>query len=117
MAGAQNAPPNVLYSNGVMTSSWFVFNWSSQSGNGATNPAQQIGLGLQVTGTATCTVQYTYQNPNNFSSPMTFSHPVLVNISSTTDSNMTTPVAAVRINQTAGSGSCLLAIVQPGVTP
>lgn len=78
-----------------------------------------IGFGVVVTGTVTYTVQHTFDDP--FSPTFTpetatwFAHENLVNQTTSQDGNYAFPVRAVRINQTAGSGSTSTILIQAGV--
>jgi hypothetical protein len=78
----------------------------------------EVSLQVVVTGSATWTVQQTLDNPNAEGvTPTWFSHP---------DPNMATQIVsrqgnyayipvAVRLQQTAGTGSAVLTVVQAGV--
>lgn len=77
-----------------------------------------IGFGVVVTGTATYTVQHTFDDP--FAAGFTpasatwFSHENLVNQTTSQDGNYAFPVRAIRVNQTAGAGSTAATFVQAG---
>jgi hypothetical protein len=78
-----------------------------------------IGFGVVVTGTVTYTVQHTFDDPlaSTFS-PSTatwFSHEDLANATTSQDGNYAFPVRAIRVNQTAGSGSTATVFVQAGI--
>lgn len=75
-----------------------------------------VGFGAVVTGTATYTVQHTFQNPNDGSVTATwFDHPVVDDLTVNADGNYAFPVAAIRLNITAVSGSVVLTVIQAGL--
>ena len=79
-----------------------------------------IGFGVVVTGTVTYTVQHTFDDPfaSTFS-PSTatwFDHEDLVAQTTSQDGNYAFPVRAIRVNQTAGSGSTATTVIQAGLT-
>ena len=78
-----------------------------------------IGFGVAVTGTVTFTVQHTFDDvfAAGFvaSSATWYNHPTVAGATTSTDGNYAFPVRAVRVNQTAGSGSTSGTIIQAGV--
>jgi hypothetical protein len=81
------------------------------------NPTS-IALGLLITGAATCTVEYTYDDvfsPTFVAASATwFPHPTLTAKSANADGNFAFPPKGVRLNQTAGAGSAVLVVNQAG---
>ncbi len=78
----------------------------------------EISLQLDVTGTATCTVQQTLDNPfDSTITPVWIDHPDtnLVGATSDKQGNYAFVPAAVRLVQTAGNGSARLTIIQSGI--
>jgi hypothetical protein len=79
-----------------------------------------IGFGVVVTGSATYTVQHTFDDP--FSSTFTpatatwFNHEDLVSQTTSQDGNYAFPVRAIRVNQSAGAGSTAATFIQAGAT-
>lgn len=77
-----------------------------------------VGLGATVEGTATYTIQHTFQQPNT-DPPTTptriFNHETLVGQTTSQDGNYAFPVAAIRIDITAGAGTVTLDIIQSGI--
>ena len=77
-----------------------------------------IGLGCTLTGTATYSVQYTFDDV--FASgynPATgnwVDHPSLTAKTASADSNLAYPARGVRLNVTAGTGSVRLVFIQAG---
>lgn len=77
----------------------------------------EVSLQLDITGTATCTVQQTLDNVWDTSiTPTWFDHPDTNLVSATTDKqgNYAYIPFAVRLRQTAGNGSAKLTIIQAG---
>jgi hypothetical protein len=83
------------------------------------NPA--VSLQVVVTGSATWTVQQTLDNPNaDGVTPTWFNHPDTTNMVTQTvnrQGNYAYIPVAVRLQQTAGSGSAVLTVVQAGIRP
>ena len=79
----------------------------------------EISLQLDITGTATCTVQQTLDNVfDSTITPTWFDHPDtnLVGATAGKQGNYAFVPAAVRLRQTAGNGSAKLTIIQSGIT-
>lgn len=82
------------------------------------NP-NNISLSVLVTGTATYTVQYTFDLLNQTEGWTAATgnwtdHPSLTAQTATKDSNLAYPATAVRIRQTAGNGSVRFTVIQAG---
>ncbi len=83
----------------------------------------QITLGVEFgTASATSTIEYSVDDPfasyatNYNTDAIWFSHPTLVNLTANAVDTITTPVRAVRINNTGWvSGTVKLTIIQAGV--
>lgn len=77
-----------------------------------------VGIACVVTGTATYTIQHTFDDIINLGAAAVtwFSHddPVLVGATANQDSNFAYPVTAARINQTVGSGTVTATFIQGG---
>lgn len=95
----------------------------TDSGNGASNPAQidhyqspiNIGFVVVVTGTITVSVQHTYDNATDSNvTPVWYDHATVKNVSATTEGTYTSPIFALRLNKTAGTGSAVLKVMQAG---
>lgn len=76
-----------------------------------------IGLAIVVTGSATYNVEHTYDDPYSATAPVTwFTCPNLAAAQTTTkDTFYSTPIRALRINQTAGAGSTATTVIQAGL--
>ena len=77
-----------------------------------------LAISVLVTGTITYTVQYTFDDvfASGFSAASAnwVDHPSLTAQTATKDSNIAYPVRGIRINNTAGSGTARLTIIQAG---
>lgn len=74
-----------------------------------------IGIGVDVTGTITFTVQHTFDdvfNPNV--TPLWFNHPTLAAGTADADGNYASPPFAVRLITTAGTGTARIQLIQSG---
>lgn len=77
-----------------------------------------VGFACVVTGTATYTVQHTFDdflNPANGFTAATanwFDHEFVTGKSANDDGNYSSPVFAIRLRQTAGNGSVRMTILQ-----
>lgn len=78
----------------------------------------EVSLQLNVTGTATCTVQSTLDDIfNSAITPTWFDHPDATLAGATADAqgNYAYIPRAIRLRQTAGNGSASLTIIQAGI--
>lgn len=78
----------------------------------------EVSLQLDITGTATCTVQQTLDNVfDSTVTPVWFDHPDANLVGATADKqgNYAFIPRAVRLRQTAGNGSARLTIIQAGI--
>lgn len=101
--------------------------WKYQTGVGDTTPVlfnmyagpMNIALGATImSGAATYTVQYTFDDVNEAGyNPATgnwVDHPYLTAKATSSDSNIAYSVLAVRLRVTAGTGTVRLAVIQAG---
>jgi archaellum component FlaF (FlaF/FlaG flagellin family) len=71
-----------------------------------------IGFGCEVTGTVTFSVQHTFDDIYNPAiTPVWFNHAVVNGATANTDGNYAFPIAAMRLNVTAGTGSVTINIL------
>lgn len=77
-----------------------------------------IALNVAVTGNATYTVQYTFDNvfAANFAAANATwnNHPTLTAQTTSKDSNISYPVTGIRVQQSAGNGSIVFTMIQAG---
>jgi hypothetical protein len=78
-----------------------------------------VGLGATISGTATYTVQYTFDDvfASGFdpSAAAWISHTGLTDKTTSADNSLTYPVTAVRLNVASVSGSVTLNVIQAGM--
>lgn len=102
--------PKTLTQTGVGTSTAYPIDWRQQN--------FQVSLGGSVSGTATYTVQHTFDNildPAVGAGGATwYNHSFLAGQTGSADGNYAFPVTGIRINQTAGTGTTSLRVVQTG---
>jgi len=97
------------------SSSWLSLNWRGFS-------PMNIGIAVElVSGTATYSIEYTYDDPNLLQAGTAFPLPftslvtaALVAASSTKDGNLLSPAVAIRLTISAGTGVLRCRIVEAG---
>jgi hypothetical protein len=72
----------------------------------------QIGMGAVVTGTATFTVEYTFDDALGAAPVTWFPHPTMTAVTANTSANVAFPISALRLNVAATTGSVTLTILQ-----
>lgn len=102
----------------------------SQTGVGATNPIPlalsdhsgsgfSVGIGVKVSGTATYSVQHTFDDPFAASfvaaSATWYNHADLTSKTANADGAYAAPVRAIRLNVTAGTGTVTMTAIQAGI--
>lgn len=90
---------------GVGQSATYPVNWRGGPGG------FQIGLGAVVSGTVTYTVQHCFDDVLKGDTPTWFDHATLVGQTANKDGNYASPITAIRLNVTAGTGTVTLGIV------
>jgi len=98
------AIPKTLSTNGVSTSVICPLNVNA--------PVFSATVFCTVTGSATYTVQITGDNCYTATPTNWFDHPDLSGATASGTAEITSPVSAVRINQTAGAGSVSARVIQ-----
>lgn len=98
----------------------------SVTGVGSSTPAPMdtyispfnVGVGIKVTGTVTYTVQHTFDDvfaaDFNAATATWYNHPTLTG-SASLDGNYAFPVTAIRVINSAGSGTTQLTAIQAGL--
>jgi len=95
----------------------------TQVGSGATRAYQtdtwptpfSVGFGCVVSGGVTYSVQHTFDDIQTVSSPTWFESPDVSNVSATKQGAYITPVNAIRLNVTSGSGAVTMTLTQAGI--
>jgi hypothetical protein len=76
-----------------------------------------VGIGIVVSGTVTCTVQHTFDETNAPGGIVTwFPHPTIAGKSDNQDGNYAFPVSGIKVLVTAGTGTATLTMIQAGIT-
>jgi hypothetical protein len=71
-----------------------------------------VGFGCEATGTVTYSVQHTFDDIYNLAiTPVWFNHAFVVGATTSMDGNYAFPIAAMRLNITAGTGSVTINIL------
>lgn len=99
--------PQVISITGTGTTAWIPVDYKQ-------NPLN-IGLGIVVNGTITYDIEHTFDdilNPAGALAPTAFKHSSLVAQTTNKDGNYAFPIRAIRINNTAGTGTTTLTILQ-----
>jgi hypothetical protein len=74
-----------------------------------------VGFGVTISGTPTYTVQHTFDNPWETTSPVWFDHPTVSGETANADGNYAFPVAAIKVAVTSGTGTATLTVIQAGI--
>lgn len=97
--------PSVVSKTGTGTSAWVPVDYRQQVLN--------VGMGIVINGTVTYDIEHTYDNVMDATvSATAFKHPTLTAQTTNKDGNYITPIRAVRINVTAGTGSVTMTVLQ-----
>lgn len=74
-----------------------------------------VGFACIVTGTVNYTVEHTYDNVIDGSTPDVFSHSTVAAQTTTKEGSYTTPIAAIRVTLASGTGAVTLKVLQAGI--
>lgn len=75
-----------------------------------------VGLGAVVSGSATYTIQHTFDDIFDATvTPTWFNHPTLASQTASADGNYAFPIRGVRINIASGAGTVTLTLIQAGM--
>lgn len=97
--------PQVIAKTGTGTTAWIPLDYKQSPFN--------VGLGAVVNGTITYDIEHTFDDVFDSSvTPVAFKHSSLTAKTANADGNYAFPVRAVRINNTAGTGTTTLTILQ-----
>lgn len=97
--------PQVISLTGTGQSAWIPMDYKQSPFN--------VGLGAVVNGTVTFDIEHTFDDVYDTTiTPVEFKHSTLVTKSANADGNYAFPIRAIRINNTAGTGSTTLTILQ-----
>jgi hypothetical protein len=97
--------PQVIAKTGTGTTAWIPVDYKQSPFN--------VGLGVVVSGTITFDIEHTFDDIFDATvTPVAFKHSTMVSKTANTDGNYAFPVRAIRVNNTAGTGSTTLTILQ-----
>ena len=97
--------PQVIMQSGTGSTAWIPLDYKQNPFN--------IGLGIVVNGTITYDIEHTFDDVFDATiTPVAFKHSSLTAQTTNKDGNYAFPVRAIRVNNTAGTGSTTLTILQ-----
>jgi hypothetical protein len=97
--------PSVVSKTGTGASAWIPVDYRQQVMN--------LGLGIVATGTITYDIEHTYDNVMDSTvTPTAFKHPTITGQTASKDGTYSSPIRAVRLNVTAGTGTATLTVLQ-----
>lgn len=97
--------PSVVSKTGTGTSAWIPVDYRQ----GVTN----IGLAVVINGVITYSVEHTFDNVFDPTvTPTAFTHSVIASQTANKDGVYNAPIRAVRLNNTAGTGTTTLTVLQ-----
>ena len=97
--------PIAITQSGTGTTAWIPLDYKQSPFN--------VGLGAVVNGTITYDIEHTFDDVFDATvTPVAFKHSSLTAKTTNADGNYAFPVRAIRINNTAGTGSTTLTILQ-----
>ena len=97
--------PQVVSITGTGQSAWIPMDYKQSPFN--------VGLGAVVNGTVTFDIEHTFDDVFDISiTPTAFKNSTLTALSSNKDGNYAFPIRAVRINNTSGTGTTTVTLLQ-----
>ena len=97
--------PQVISITGTGTTAWIPLDYKQAPFN--------VSVAAVVNGTVTYDIEHTFDDIFNTAiTPTAFKHATIVSQSANKDGNYAFPIRAVRVNNTAGTGSTTLTILQ-----
>ena len=97
--------PQVISKTGTGTTAWVPLDYKQNPFN--------IGLGVVVSGTITYDIEHTFDDVfDSTVTPTAFKHGTLTAQTTNKDGNYAFPIRAVRINNTAGTGTTTITLLQ-----
>jgi len=73
-----------------------------------------VGFGCVVTGTATYTIEYTFDNVLMGETATVFANSSITGVTANKDGNFNAPINAMRVTITAGTGTVTVKVIQSG---
>ena len=97
--------PQIFSQTGVGTSAWIPLDYKQSPFN--------VGFGVVAGGTVTYDIEHTFDDVFDSSiTPTAFKHSSLVAQTANKDGNYIVPIRAIRINNTAGTGTTTVTLLQ-----
>ena len=97
--------PQIFSQTGVGTSAWIPLDYKQSPFN--------VGFGVVTNGTVTYDIEHTFDDVFDSSiTPTAFKHSYLTSQTTNKDGNYAFPINAVRINNTAGTGTTTVTLLQ-----
>ena len=97
--------PQVITQSGTGSTAWIPLDYKQSPFN--------VGFGVTVTGTVTYQIEHTFDDVfDSTITPVAFKHSTLTGQTSNKDSNYAFPIRAIRLNNTAGTGTSTITILQ-----
>lgn len=97
--------PQIFSITGTGTSAWIPLDYKQSPFN--------VGFGVVVNGTVTYDIEHTFDDVFDPSvTPVAFKHATVVAQTANKDGNYIVPVRAVRVNNTAGTGTTTVTLLQ-----
>jgi hypothetical protein len=97
--------PQVIQQTGTGSTAWIPLDYKQSPFN--------VGFGVVVSGTITYDVEHTFDDVYNSTiTPTAFKHSSLTSQTTNKDSNYAFPIRAIRLNNTAGTGTSTITILQ-----
>ena len=97
--------PQIISITGTGTTAWIPLDYKQSPFN--------VGFGVVVNGTVTYDVEHTFDDVYDSAiTPVAFKHSTLTGQTANKDSNYAFPIRAILLNNTAGTGSTTITILQ-----
>ena len=97
--------PQIISITGTGTTAWIPLDYKHSPFN--------VGFGVVVNGTVAYDVEHTFDDVYDSAiTPVAFKHSTLTAQTTNKDSNYAFPIRAIRLNNTAGTGSTTITILQ-----
>ena len=97
--------PQIFSKSGTGTSAWIPLDYKQSPFN--------VGFGVVVSGTVTYDIEHTFDDVfDSTVTPTAFKHSSLTSQTTNKDGNYTASIRAIRVNNTAGTGSTTVTLLQ-----
>ena len=97
--------PQVFSQTGTGTSAWIPLDYKQAPFN--------VGMGVVISGTVSADIEHTFDDVFNTTiTPTAFKNSTLTAVTANKDGNYAFPIRAVRINNTSGTGTTTITLLQ-----